>query len=867
MAKRLPIEDILDMLKHTLSNHHEAVLEAPPGAGKTTLVPLALLNEPWLADKKILMLEPRRIAAKSAAHRMASLLNESAGQTVGYRMRLDTKVTRSTRIEVITEGILTRMLQNDPSLEKVGLVIFDEFHERSLDSDLALALCLKGRTLFRDETSGESPLKILLMSATLDGEAISQLLGGAPVVSSEGRTYPVEIIYGHAMQSKKLIIDRMIATIQRALLDNPYSSILAFLPGQKEIRLTMEALSIWLVEHDMKGVYVRPLYGNLSLSEQQQAIAPLTGLQKDGRKVVLATNIAETSLTIEGVDIVVDSGLMRESRFSPSTGMDGLYTSRISQASSIQRAGRAGRLREGKCYRLWSAEQQTQLEAHTPAEILSADLAPLALQLLQWGIDDPHELSWLDTPPAAPWQQALDLLDSMGATNNRGGQRSLNPHGQAMAVQGTHPRLAHMLICGLKIGHGKLASQLAGLLSERDPFSRQQQDIRYRLDFLSGESRCPAPQQGWLSRARMLAQQFNEQLKKPETKKAAQLYSTDSCITPLIQPQQAIAYLLACAYPDRIARRRHSGGYQLSNGRSAKFIDKNPLANSPWLVVAEVSSMAGGKGDIIHAATSLDENLFNGLLSELVRIETVVDWDKQANRFIAEEQEKIGALVLSQTRLNNIPIEDKRAALLAHIRKEGLNILPWKKEQVQWCGRIMLLRQTEANTDKQQWPNVSRSGLLAELETWLAPYLDDISTLQDFKKLDLKSILQSSLSWELQQQLEQLAPTRFKVPSGSTVAIDYSQSPPVLAVKLQEMFGCEHTPTIAGGKVALLVHLLSPAGRPLQITQDLAGFWRTSYHEVKKDMKGRYPKHPWPDDPLQAIATARTTARALAERK
>nr|CAA6829939.1 MAG: ATP-dependent helicase HrpB [uncultured Thiotrichaceae bacterium] len=863
MPTRLPVEEILDTLKQTLTGQDEVVLEAPPGAGKTTLVPLALLDEPWLAGKKILMLEPRRIAAKSAAHRMATLLNETAGQTVGYRMRLDTKVSKRTRIEVITEGILTRMLQHDPSLENVGLVIFDEFHERNLDSDLALALCLKGRTLFRDEESGAPPLKLLLMSATLNSKAISQLLSDAPIIKSEGKAYPVNIIYGRSAKSGKLLNDNMVATIQRALLDNPHSSILAFLPGQREIRHVMEALSNWLIDIELKKIYIRPLYGNLSLSEQQQAIAPLTGPHANGQKVVLATNIAETSLTIEGIDIVVDSGLVKISRFSPATGMNGLHTTRISQASSIQRAGRAGRLQPGKCYRLWSAEQQAQLETHAPAEIMSADLAPLALQLLQWGIDDPQELQWLDLPPSAPWQQALDLLNSMGALNTRNGQHSLTPHGQAMALQGVHPRLAHLLICGAKIGFDKLAAQLAGLLSEHDPFSRHQPDIRYRLDFLSGEARCPAPQQGWLSRSRMLVQQFSQQLKNPEVRKAAALFSTDKSLIPLIQPSQAIAYLLACAYPDRIARRRHSGGYQLSNGRSAKFIDKHPLGQNHWLVVGEVSSSPNSNSDIIRSATALDEKLFNGLLSSFVRIETVVQWDKQANRFIAEEQEKVGALILSQSRLSNVPIAEKREALLTHIRKEGLKVLPWTKEHIQWCGRVMLIRKT---TNQQEWPDVTQTGLLANMEDWLGPYLDNVSTLQGFKKLDLSSILQSQLPWEQQQRLKQLAPTRIKVPSGSSIAVDYTQSPPVLAVKLQEMFGCEQTPTIVDGKVPLLVHLLSPAGRPLQITQDLAGFWQTSYHEVKRDMKGRYPKHPWPDNPLEAPATAKTKARLLAQR-
>ncbi|MEZ5538214.1 MAG: ATP-dependent helicase HrpB [Thiolinea sp.] len=851
MPDALPVESILDTLRQQLSQHHEVVLEAPPGAGKTTMVPLALMHEAWLADKKILMLEPRRIAARSAAHRLAQLLNEAPGQTVGYRMRLDTKVSQQTRIEVITEGILTRMLQNDPALEEVGLVIFDEFHERSLDSDLALALCLKGRSLFRDQESGEPALKILLMSATLNSEALSGLLDGAPVVKSEGRSWPIDIVYGRPSQPRERISERMAATIQQALSDNPHSSILAFLPGQGEIRQTADALAVWMTERKIRGVHIHPLYGHLSLAEQQQAIAPLSGAQADDQKVVLATNIAETSLTIEGIDVVVDSSLMRESRFNPSTGMSGLQLVKISQASAIQRAGRAGRLRPGKCYRLWSESQQSQLEPYNTPEILQADLAPLALQLLQWGEDDPQELCWSDPPPAGAWQQALDLLDRLGAIESKGSQhtKTLNAHGQAMAAIGTHPRLAHLLVCGATIGFSGLASQLAALLSERDPF-RDQPDISYRLSLLSGDKPCPKAHQGWLARTRQLAAQYHEQLKKAGS-------SAPHSVTSMLSTEQATGYLLACAYPDRIARRRHSGTYQLSNGRSAGFYDKHPLGNSPWLAVAEVSSSAGKQGDTIRSAAQLDEGLFSHLLSDALTLETVIEWDKQAGRFIAEEQEKIGALTLQRTRLDRVPVEEKRAALLNYIRKEGLSLLPWKEEHKQWCARVLLLRNVD---ETGNWPDVSEAGLLNSMEDWLAPYIDHISTLQDFRKLDLQTILQSALSWEQQQRLQQLAPLRLKVPSGSSVAIDYTNSPPVLAVKLQEMFGCEQTPTVAEGKVSLLVHLLSPAGRPLQITRDLAGFWRSSYHAVKKDMKGRYPKHPWPDDPLQALATAKTKA-------
>ena len=847
----LPVGEVLDNLKQSLSERDEVVLQAPPGAGKTTVVPLALLAEPWLGGKKILVLEPRRIATKSAAHRMASLINESPGQTVGYRMRLDRKTGKDTRIEIITDGILTRMLQQDPSLEQVGLVIFDEFHERNLESDLALSLCLKGRSLFRDtEEPGNHPLKILVMSATLDSEAIARLLDDAPVVKSEGRTFPVDIIYGQASQPREPVVKRMVHTIQRVLLENPDSSILAFLPGQGEIHRTNEALSSWLVERKLPGIHLRPLFGNLTIEEQQMAIAPLTGKQAGEQKVVLATNIAETSLTIEGIDIVVDSGLAREPRFNPATGMTGLHTVKISAASSIQRAGRAGRLKAGKCYRLWSETQQQQLAPHSKAEILTADLAPLALQLLQWGIDNPAELLWLDPPPIAPWQQALDLLDLLGAIELKAEGRVLTSHGQAMVTLPVHPRLAHMLLMGADAGLGKSATLLAGLLSERNPLSQSNPDIGYHLDILTDEISCPSEHRAWRHRILQLARQLEEAIDK-------QLKSKSTEAAP-ITAEQAPGYLLACAYPDRIARRRHSGGYQLANGRGAGLAEAHQLGNNRWLAIAEVGGIAGGKGDSIRSAAHLDEALFSSLLIDNVHLETIAEWDRKSSRFVAEEQQKIGALVLSRKSLQSVPTAAKTAALVQYVQKQGLELLPWTTELEQWCARVSLVRSIESNAG---WPDVSHETLLATIKDWLAPYLDEINLLKDFKKLDLKNILTNLLPWEKQQQLEQLAPRKLLVPSGSSITINYLETPPVLAAKLQEMFGCEQSPTLVNGKVAVVVHLLSPAGRPLQITQDLAGFWRSSYHDVKKEMKGRYPKHPWPDDPLNATPTRRTRPR------
>jgi len=846
-----PVEDCLDELSRQLAVCSDVVLQAPPGAGKTTLVPLALLDQPWLARQKILVLEPRRIAARSAAYRMAQLLGEKPGQTVGYRMRLDTKVGRDTRIEVITEGILTRMLQQDPALEGVGLVIFDEFHERSLDSDLALALCLKGRELFGDDRGNATSLKLLVMSATLDNTGLARVLGDPPVVTSDGRMHPVDIIYGAAAQTGEVIVERIVKTIRQALLDNPDSSILAFLPGQGEIHRVADALDEWLVERKIRDVQLRPLYGNLTLAEQQQAIAPCG--QPGERKVVLATNIAETSLTIDGIDVVVDSGLAREPGFNPSTGMTALQTVKISRSSSTQRAGRAGRLRPGRCYRLWSGQQQQKLAEHSTAEILQADLAPLAMQLLQWGIEDPGDLAWIDPPPAGPWAQALDLLAALGAVERKQSVTVLTKHGEAMAGLPTHPRLAHMLIRGAESGHTDEAALLASALSERDPMTRENPDMAHRLDLLMGRSQPPRHLQGWLQRSRQLARQFEQQLAKIRIERR---------ITAL-SAEQLPGYLVACAYPERIARQRHSGGYQLANGGSANLVGEYSLGRKRWLAVAEISGTSGtrqpGRGNLIRSAAELDESLFDNLLAEQVRQDSIVEWDHKAGRFIAEKRALIGELIWQREKLDKVPADSRRSSLIALIRKDGLHkLLNWSEAQDQWCARVRLLREHD---DSQNWPDTSEAGLLETLADWLGPYLDPITTIQGFKKLNLESILQAMLSWEQQKRLEELVPPRMLVPSGSRHKIDYSQSPPVLAVKLQEMFGCETTPTVCAGRVALVVHLLSPAGRPLQVTQDLAGFWRSSYHDVKKDMKGRYPKHPWPEDPLVAIPTRRVKRR------
>lgn len=843
----LPIAQVLEPLRRQLGQRDELVLQAPPGAGKTTLVPLELLNEPWLDGRKILLLEPRRVAARAAAGRMAQLLGERVGQRVGYRIRLDTCISDETRIEVITEGILTRMLQQDPALEDIGLIIFDEFHERNLDSDLCLALVLQGRELLRED----SPLKLLVMSATLNGTAVAELMDDAPVVTSEGRQYPVQTYFGDTHRLKDRLTGPVVTTVMRALNEQE-GSVLVFLPGQREIRQVERELATALSGDGQRDVRLAPLYGGLDL-KQQQAIEPAPQGQ---RKVVLATNIAETSLTIDGISTVVDSGLAREPRFDTSTGMTRLATTRISRASAEQRMGRAGRLGPGHCYRLWSEEQQQRLIAHSTPEIAQADLAPLALQLLAWGVKTPRELSWLDLPPEGPYQQAENILEICGALfSNAAGERQLTPHGVRMAQMPVHPRLAHMLLLGCDIHAVETASLLAAMLSERNPVADQGADIGISLGILMGEVRCPPEHETWFRRTWDQARRF--------VRIATDTHSPRPFAMEVPQ-QDVIGVLLASAYPDRIAMRRagqKGGEYQLSNGRSAVLPDSDSLAGEPWLAVAQVGGRVGESADRIYGATALSEDRFDDVLASLTRDEERIEWDYDRDQFIAERRRCIGKLDLSSEQITEVSEESRGIALLGVVRKEGLHILPWSESLRQWRARVNLLHGLGGHEKDQSWPDLSDDALLASLEQWLLPYLDPVRRLQDFQQLDLKAIMQAMLPWPLPLELERLAPERLAVPSGSSIAIDYLQEPPVLSVKLQEMFGCDEAPAVAGGRVPLLVHLLSPAGRPLQITQDLGGFWRSGYQEVRREMKGRYPKHPWPEDPTEAQATRHTKRR------
>lgn len=839
----LPIDAVLPDLRQALSERHEAVLEAPPGAGKTTRVPLALLEEIWLAGQTILMLEPRRLAARAAAERLASELGEKVGETVGYRIRLESRVGPNTRIEVVTEGILTRRLQDDPALEGVGLLIFDEFHERSLDADLALALSLNGRDLFRDE----QPLKILLMSATLEGERLSSLLDDAPVVRSDGRMFPVQMQWGRPFQPGEFIEPRVVQMVLDAINDQN-GSLLVFLPGQAEILRVNQQLADALGSRP--DIMLCPLHGELDLNAQRAAIEPAP---KGIRKVVLATNIAETSLTIDCVRVVIDAGLARVPRFDPGSGMTRLDTQRISRASATQRAGRAGRLEPGVCYRLWSEAQHEQLAAYGAAEILQADLAGLALQLARWGVT-PAQLVWLDVPPAAAYGQAQDLLVRLGAlTREPGQEHKLTSHGQAMAELPAHPRIAHLLLRGQALGLGSLACDVAALLGERDIMRGAGADLHSRLTLLDGSERAARGAQGGVQRAKQLARQYRG-------------YMRGAATAPVSDPDHPrwLGALLALAYPDRVAQQRKAGGaeYRLANGRAALFAEVDALMKQPWLVIADLGSRQGQREERIYLAAEFDPALFDSVLAEQVVQLDQLDWDEREGVFRAERQRKVGELILSREPLTGLDESAKGQALLALVRRKGLELLPWTPELRQWQARVGLLRSLDLEQKgSSEWPDVSNAGLLERLEIWLLPYLGKVSRLSHFSNLDLSSILHNLLPWPLPQRLDELAPHHLSVPSGSSVRLDYSEHPPILAVRLQELFGLADTPRIANGRQIVKLHLLSPARRPVQVTQDLANFWRSTYVEVKKDLKGRYPKHYWPDDPLIAEPTARIKPR------
>lgn len=829
----LPIESVLPAVRDALETHRCLVLQAPPGAGKTTLVPLALLGAAWLGQRSVVMLEPRRIATRAAAERVAQLLSERVGATVGYRMRGESRVGRDTRIEIVTEGILARRLQRDPTLDGVGVVIFDEFHERSLDADLGLALTLRTQELVRDD------LRIVAMSATLDGASVARLLGDAPIISSAGRMFPIETRYVEPRPDAR-IETSVVATIASALT-NSEGDILVFLPGAPEIRRVASALET----RDLRGAVVTPLYGAMPHDAQDRALRP----EASGRrKIVLATAIAETSLTIEGVRVVIDSGLSRQPRFSPRTGMTRLETMRVSRASADQRRGRAGRLGPGVCYRLWAEHENSHLLGNTPPEIMSADLAPLALELAAAGVVDPLELKWLDVPAPSGFAQARELLRELDAVDVNG---ALTPHGREMSAIPVHPRLAHMMLRSRALGATALACEVAALLSERDILRGTagpiDADLTLRVDALRRDDGFVAPAGAYIDRdavrrvrsdAERLARQLDVSLRSPSS-------------------LDALGVLVALAYPDRVAQRRAGtrSRFVLRNGRGAELPGAQSLSEHLYIATAELDDQRPESRIFLAAAITIDE--IRETFAEQITTDDVVEFDDASSSIVARRRERLGAIVLRDVASSAPNPEAIRRTLIDVLRRRGIASLPWSDAARRFRQRVAFVAQHDAN-----WPDVSDAALDARLDEWLGPLLDGVRWLADLERIGLDDALASMLDWKQRRLLDELAPTHIEVPSGSRISVDYTDpSAPVLAVRIQEVFGMTESPRLAGGRVPVTMHLLSPAHRPVQVTRDLAGFWRTSYFDVRKDLRGRYPKHDWPEDPLAATPTKRAKRR------
>jgi ATP-dependent helicase HrpB len=822
----LPIDDVLSSLRTALAAHPNVVLQAPPGAGKTTRVPLALRDAAWLEDRRIVMLEPRRLAARASARFMAESLGESVGTTVGFRTRGETRVGPRTRIEVVTEGVLTRMLHRDPTLEHVGIIVFDEFHERSLHADVGLALALETQSVIRPD------LRLLVMSATLDGTAVASLLGDSQLLTSEGRAFPVVTQYRPRRADQP--VEGAVASAVVHALERHEGSVLVFLPGVGEIH-RVQALLDRMVSSDVR---VLPLFGAMTAAAQDEAIAaPIAG----SRKVVLATSIAETSLTIDGISVVVDAGLSRIPSFSARTGMSRLRTVRVSRASADQRRGRAGRTAPGVCYRLWAAEEDIGLLERDRPEILDADLTPLALDLALAGIVDAGGLRWLDVPPAPALAHARELLQQLGALT---ADVRVTEHGRAMARLGTHPRLAHMLLRGRDLGVGGTACAVAALLEERDNGRdglMRDVDARTRVSRIASHDSGSAVNPDGLRRMRAQAQRWRRALG----------------VDDQFPRDEDAGLLIALAFPDRIAQRRPGARerFLLRNGLGAELPDGSALSRVEYLAVAEVDGRRPHAGIALAAPLSIAE--IEELFSEQIVREDIVEWDDGEGIVTATQRERLDALILRESVRNT-----GNDAIVAEALLDGLT--PHQRLDLRWSSQAQRIRERLAflHVHVPGWPEVSDAALGASAREWLLPHLAGLRRRSQVEALDLSELLLSRLSWQQRAQVDGLAPATVEVPSGSNIRVDYSDPlAPVLAVRLQELFGLTETPAIAGGAVKLTLHMLSPANRPVQVTRDLAGFWRNSYFEVRRELRGRYPRHEWPDDPLRAPPTRRAKRR------
>lgn len=814
-----PVLEVVPRLKELFLEKNKVILQAPPGAGKSTVLPLQLLEEPWLAGKKIIMLEPRRLAARSVAMRMASLLNEEPGETVGYRVRFETRVSERTRLEVVTEGILTRMIQTDNALEDVGLLIFDEFHERSLQADLALTLGLQVQQLLRED------LRLLVMSATLDVEGIAAALGNAPVVTAQGRQFPVTVHYYNPDPDAPLVV-RVQKAIRKAFTSHD-GDILVFLPGTADIARVAQSL-----ENENLDARIHPLYGDLSFQKQQEAILPAPA---GVRKIVLATSIAETSLTIEGITVVIDSGYSRVPRFDPRSGFSRLETVRVTKDAADQRAGRAGRLGPGTCYRLWSETIHMNLVPRRDPEILEADLASLVLELSQWGVRNMSELTWITPPPPGAVSQAKDLLQHLGALE----QEAITDRGKKMLRLPTHPRIAHMLLEAMDTpGYQLLAADIAALLEERDPLPKEAgADITLRIEALHR----------WRSGEKVNAEKRT--LERIDRLSKAWLKLLKGDAQPVTFSDTDIGRFVLCAYPERIAKQteRHSERYKLANGRPVRLPPHDPLVRETWLAVAHLDAGVAEGRIFLAAPLSEEDIVLHAREFEITR------WDHEREMVVTLKEQRIGNLVMSVKQVPEVDPAQRIKVLCELIRERGMNMLDWQELHRQWQARVLSLRTWRPEED---WPDVSDDHLLETLESWLAPFLNEAYKKIDLQRVDLHAALAAILPWELNNRMEKLVPARIEVPSGSMIKVKYFTDgrPPIMEVRLQEVFGWLETPAVNEGRNSVVLHLLSPGFKPVQVTQDLKSFWTNTYHEVRKELRTQYPKHSWPEDPWNAQA-------------